>query len=531
MTSRLVCILASVFFLPGKAWTQDPQPNLPPAVRTAYEARLAEARRAWEHTPDNADSIIWLGRRTGYLGGYRDAIAIFTDGIKKHPRDARMYRHRGHRYITIRELDRAIADLERGLSLVRGKPDEIEPDGIPNDRGIPTSTLQSNLRYHLGLAHYLKGDFPQAARVFAADVEAARKRQNPDMLVASSHWLYMALRRSGKEKDARGVLEPITRDLPVIENGSYHRLLLLYKGELTPDSLLSPGPLQSVEDVTLGYGVGNWHFYNGRVDAARETFQRIVSAPQWASFGYIAAEAELKRRSEPPRLPQLEVSARTPCRVHPEAALETADLWDAARRALEGATRTDSTTPTMLVREWRRALDFRFGLRYEQSDTNEVRTRHPFEKPAPANLERAGYIQRQGWSIVYYGPDPGLLLSERFLRSHCFRRVEGQGAAAGLAGLAFMPLPGTRVADVNGVLWVDPERRELRSLEYTWINPPLEANAPGIGGQADFARVAGIGWIVQRWNIRMARPEAGYVRGFDGYTDQGGEVLAVLVPH
>jgi tetratricopeptide (TPR) repeat protein len=526
----LLCAVAVSPGSPLAAVAQDPQPNLPPEVRATYEAKLAEARRAWEHTPDNADSIIWLGRRTAYLGGYRDAIEIFTDGIRKHPRDARMYRHRGHRYITIRELDRAIEDLERGLSIVRGKPDEVEPDGIPNDRGIPTSTLQSNLRYHLGLAHYLKGDFAEAAKVFASDVAAARQRNNPDMLVASSHWWYMALRRSGKDKEARAVLNPITRDLPVIENGSYHRLLLLYRGELPADSLLRPGPLRTVEDVTLGYGVGNWHLYNGRVDAAREVFRRIVSAPQWASFGYLAAEAELKRDSAPPRLPQVKVSAKTPCQVHPENALETADLWDAAQRTLEGTTRSDSGTPTLLVREWRRTLDFRFEVRSEHSDTSEVHTRHPFEKPAPANLERAGYIQRQGWSIVYYGPDPELLLSERFLRNHCFRRVAGEGAMAGLAGLAFAPLPGTRVADVTGVLWVDPERQELRTLEYTWLNPPAEASAPGIGGRADFARLLGTGWIVQRWNIRMARPEAGYTRGFDGYTDQGGEVLAVTVP-
>jgi len=90
------------------------------------------------------------------------------------------------------------------------------------------------------------------------------------------------------------------------------------------------------------------------------------------------------------------------------------------------------------------------------------------------------------------------------------------------------PLPGTDRPDVTGVLWVDPVRGGLRSVEYTWINAPEEARAPGIGGRADFARLGSGGWIVQRWNIRMARPESGSWRNFDGYTDQGGEVLAVL---
>ncbi|HLB54359.1 MAG TPA: tetratricopeptide repeat protein, partial [Gemmatimonadales bacterium] len=266
--------------------------------RTAYETRLAEARRAYDRTPDNADSIIWLGRRTAYLGRYREAIGIFTEGIRKHPDDGRMYRHRGHRYLTIRDFGRAITDLEPGMTLVRGKPDQVEPDGIPNARGIPTSSLHSNLRYHLGLAYYLEGRFDRAAEIYAQDVAAAQAGGNPDMLVASSHWLYMALRRSGKAEAAAAVLQPVTRDLPVIENGSYHRLLLLYKGAIPADSLLPDldrRALSTVEDVTLGYGLGNWHLYNGRTEVAMAIFRKIVASPQWAAFGYIAAEAELKR--------------------------------------------------------------------------------------------------------------------------------------------------------------------------------------------------------------------------------------------
>ncbi|MGQ0703649.1 MAG: hypothetical protein ACT4PM_11010 [Gemmatimonadales bacterium] len=228
------------------------------------------------------------------------------------------------------------------------------------------------------------------------------------------------------------------------------------------------------------------------------------------------------------RLPGVRVKGKTPCQIHPETAVETADLWDAARRTLEGTAPIDSAPPTLLVREWRRTLDFAFRLRYEDVDTSVIHTRRPFEKPAPGNLERAGYIQRQAWSIVYYGPDADLLLSERFLRTHCFRRVEGEGPTADLAGLAFSPLPRTDRPDVTGVLWIDPAGGELRSVEYTWLNPPEEARAPGIGGRTEFARLSTGGWMIQRWNIRMARPEAGPWRGFDGYTDQGGEVLAVL---
>lgn len=268
-------------------------PALDPATRGRLEAALAEAKRAWLHTPDDADSIIWLGRRTAYLGRYQEAIAIYAMGIAKHPRDARFYRHRGHRYLTVRELDRAIADLERAAALVAGAPDEIEPDGLPNARGIPTSTLHSNIRYHLGLAHYLKGDFGAALPWYQADVA---ERTNDDMLVASTHWLYMTLRRLGRDAEAARVLAPIGGDLDVIENQSYHRLLRLYRGELSPDSVLATAAADApLQDVTVSYGVANWHLYNGRTDAARALFARILHTDQWAAFGYLAAEAEVAR--------------------------------------------------------------------------------------------------------------------------------------------------------------------------------------------------------------------------------------------
>ena len=75
--------------------------------------QLDTARAEYEANPDDADNIIWYGRRRAYTGDYRGAIEVFSEGIEKFPDDARMYRHRGHRYITIREFDRAIADLEK----------------------------------------------------------------------------------------------------------------------------------------------------------------------------------------------------------------------------------------------------------------------------------------------------------------------------------------------------------------------------------------------------------------------------------
>jgi tetratricopeptide (TPR) repeat protein len=263
-------------------------------ARTKMEELLSAATRAYNSAPTNADSIIWLGRRTAYLGRFNEAIDIYTRGIALHPKDARLLRHRGHRYLTTRQLDKAIADFQKAYELTRNKPDEIEPDGLPNARNIPTSSLKSNIRYHLGLAHYLKGDFEKASKLYAEDVAAAR---NVDTHVASAHWLYMSLRRLGKVREAEAVLIPISAKMDVIENTAYHRLLLMYKGELKPSDILPDQETPTLENVTTAYGVANWHLYNGRKDEAAKLVQQITAVKsQWTSFGYLAAEAELARQ-------------------------------------------------------------------------------------------------------------------------------------------------------------------------------------------------------------------------------------------
>lgn len=268
-------------------------PQMSPETRQDFETKLNEAREQFEKDPKSPDRIIWLGRRTAYLGRYKEAIAIFTDGIKQFPADARMYRHRGHRFITLRCFDDAIADLEKASKLIKGRPDEIEPDGLPNARNIPTSTLQSNIWYHLGLAHYLKRDFALALNAYR---EAEKVSTNADMLVATTHWLYMTLRRLGREDEASKTVAAIKDDLDVIENGDYYKLIGVYKGKRRAADLWKEinQPANNLSNATVGYGLGNWFLYNGQRAEATKAFQQITDGNQWASFGYIAAESELK---------------------------------------------------------------------------------------------------------------------------------------------------------------------------------------------------------------------------------------------
>ena len=262
---------------------------LEPGDEARMQGQLAEAVAIWEKDLDDADALIWVGRRTAYLGRYREAIEIYSQGIARHPEDARMYRHRGHRYLTVREIDRAITDFEEAVELIDGRPDEVEPDGLPNARNIPTGTLHSNVWYHLALGYYLQGKFDRAA---AAWTRARDAVANADNLVACSHWLYLSLRRAGRDADAAAVLRPVTADLDVIENGDYHQLLLMYRGERTPGSVLAAAG-DDAGGSAARYGVSAWHLVNGRRDEAVRLWDAIVAGPDWPSFGYLAAEAEL----------------------------------------------------------------------------------------------------------------------------------------------------------------------------------------------------------------------------------------------
>jgi dipeptidyl-peptidase-4 len=266
------------------------QPLYPPQPDADALEKYRAAKRGWEATPEDADAIIWYGRRAAYLGRYTEAIRIYSKGIELHPDDARLYRHRGHRYISTRQLENAIADFEHAAWLIEGEEDEVEPDGMPNARGIPVSTLHSNIWYHLGLAYYLSGDYERADAAYA---QRAASSPNNDAMVSTAHWRYMTLRRLGREDEARAVLGNITPQMEIIENSAYHQLCLLYKGEIDEADLIDES--SSSANAAVAYGVANWHLANGDTKNGTRMLEEIVAGDDWAAFGHIAAEADLAR--------------------------------------------------------------------------------------------------------------------------------------------------------------------------------------------------------------------------------------------
>ena len=269
---------------------QYPAPSLSDSIKKVFEANLRSAEKKYKADSLTDEHIIWYGRRLAYLGNYKEAINIYTKGINLHPNNARFYRHRAHRYITLRCYDDAITDLKKAIDLIKDQIDEIEADGIPNEKNLPTSTLHTNIYYHLGLAYYLKGDNRQALLAWEKCLDIAN---NDDMKVATLNWLNIALRKMGRQKDADQHLKEVSGDMEIIENHDYYDILLMYK--TGDDSKLAQKTQnqQTLSNATLGFALGTYYQLKGDRDKAKELFEKVVAGNQWSSFGYIAAETEL----------------------------------------------------------------------------------------------------------------------------------------------------------------------------------------------------------------------------------------------
>jgi tetratricopeptide (TPR) repeat protein len=235
---------------------------------------VGQARGALAAHSDSVELLIALGQAQAGVWRYHDAIATYTSGIEANPDHALLYRHRGHRYISTRQFGKAVADLSRAAAL---------------------DSTRFDIWYHLGLAHYLRGEFDAAVEAYRA---CRRAVASDDDLVAVSDWLWMALSRAGRHEEAAEVLTPIREGMDVEDNTAYYRRLLLYKG-LLEEGAVAPAPdADDLQVATLGYGIANWILIQGDMDGAMAQFRRVVAGAYWPAFGFIAAEAELVRAAQ-----------------------------------------------------------------------------------------------------------------------------------------------------------------------------------------------------------------------------------------
>jgi len=151
-----------------------------PDLAEGLRKKLEKAIRDFEEDQDNVENYIWLGRQLAYNGRYREGIAVYTMGLEKYPENAELYRHRAHRFLTLRLFDHAVTDSMQSIRYMMEAPDKIEYSGLPGHENYEIYSLYTNTYYHLGLTYYALGEYEKAETTFQSLIDVALQIEPED---------------------------------------------------------------------------------------------------------------------------------------------------------------------------------------------------------------------------------------------------------------------------------------------------------------------------------------------------------------
>lgn len=241
-----------------------------------FPEAVVQLDRELEAAPQNAG--LWF-QRAALLGEerlMRDALDSLSRAIALDPFCGIYYRWRGHRHLNLAEIPEASADLTVASRL------------IPENWYV---------WYHLGLCNLILGNYDLAEKAYA---QCANIPTTLSLRAALLNWQWITLMRQGRREEAAQLIEEVDASWNMDGTDNYLRLLLLYKGELTPEEAMTvpndPEPILSV--TTQGFGVANYYRVNGDMENYKKTLDRTLEVGReeaWMCFGWAAAEYERKR--------------------------------------------------------------------------------------------------------------------------------------------------------------------------------------------------------------------------------------------
>jgi tetratricopeptide (TPR) repeat protein len=287
MAARAHAALKAINPPPRPAPTPDPQASSLAAPALAegtalqlkrdHEQALAAFDRAIAADPSGADAYLLKCQSLAGLRRHEEAVAACTESLRLRPDQPDALRDRGHYQLNLGRVEPGLADLQKAESLTT------------RDRGV---------YYHLGLAYYLGGDFPRAAKAYEA---CASYSQDVAGKVECQAWLLPSLLRAGLRDEAKRLLAAVPAAPIEGHPGNYLDRLLLFKGTKTEAQVAATITSEGqISEATVGYSIGIWHLLNGREAKAREYFERSVASKYTPAWGYRASEAELKRLGRRP---------------------------------------------------------------------------------------------------------------------------------------------------------------------------------------------------------------------------------------
>jgi hypothetical protein len=217
------------------------------------------------------------------------------------------------------------------------------------------------------------------------------------------------------------------------------------------------------------------------------------------------------------------VGASARCgKINPDADA-LAEIWEEVEKSLRSSQLTASDlAPISGLRVYQRRVIDTTALYSLDTTMLRLPGLKAFGTPDPGAVASLGYVRGNastGWE--FYGPDEEVLLSDEFAATHCFRIVR-DSKRANQVGVAFKPVAGRRVADIEGIMWLDEESAVLREVVFSFVNTGALTRWES-GGFTRFARVASGAIIVDEWQLRM--PSVAYLRrrlDLVAYIERGG---------
>lgn len=206
-------------------------------------------------------------------------------------------------------------------------------------------------------------------------------------------------------------------------------------------------------------------------------------------------------RTPAPIMPRSE----TACQQLTGPGTPAGDLWVELKKALTASAMTEAQGLVPLdVDLYERALDRNLAVISERAEQRTRISRRPATGISWDQVDSAKHGEASN-SDVYRAPDAATMLSDQFVRSHCYAAIRGYGPETGLTGLEFKPARVATQPELTGVLWLDPKANALRSLSFDYVNLPIPLRIARTTGRVEFQQLAGGQWIVPRWYIRMPR--------------------------
>ena len=210
------------------------------------------------------------------------------------------------------------------------------------------------------------------------------------------------------------------------------------------------------------------------------------------------SNAVVRVSSAPVRLEAQLIQSSASCAERNGNTASAFALWEQARTALMAATLTQARPYTVKLSLYERDANAAERRRTIAGSTTQTYRTLPAD-----SLATGGYIRFDGADYTYWAPDADVLLSRSFAESHCLSLAHETTVGSRQLGISFEPMTRHGVADIRGVLWVDRWSKQLRALDFSFVEASKAVEEVNGGGHLDFTPIADGGWIIPHWEVRV----------------------------